>query len=223
MAAGAFDDAGGDRPAGCQGLGVVEVGLFGVQVVQGLADDLLVLAAGFGWVFGGQLLDVADDVGGLAVEDVQRLGDHPVFHRRVAGGVEAPGGFPQVFQHVDEVDQDGDGDSAGGGLGLDQADLVDVAVHQRDPGPAVAWVAAFGFVEDLADGVLAAGGDVGGVPAVHRARRVLSTAWFWAHDLFGAARWAAGIGRLDVEHAPDLSHPLVPFLPGAAPVGEGLG
>src|SRR6266702_4508888 len=40
VAAGAFDDAGGDRPPVRQGLGVVQVGLFGVEVVQGLADDL---------------------------------------------------------------------------------------------------------------------------------------------------------------------------------------
>ena len=36
---------------------------------------------------------------------------------------------------MDEVDQDGDGDAAGGGLGLDPPDLVLVAVGQRDPGP----------------------------------------------------------------------------------------
>src|ERR1700676_1955526 len=157
------DDAGGDGPAGREGAGVVHPGLLGVQVVQGLADDLLVLAAWSGRVVCGELADPGDDIGGAAVQDVQGLCDHPVFHRGVAGGVEAPGGLPQVFQHVDEVDQDDQGDAARGGLGLDQADLVDVAVGQGDPGPAVAGVAAAGLVEDLSDGDGAGGGEGGGV------------------------------------------------------------
>src|SRR5512146_3536605 len=45
VAAGALDDAGGDRPAVRQRGGVVHEGLLGVQVVQGGADDLGVLAA----------------------------------------------------------------------------------------------------------------------------------------------------------------------------------
>src|SRR5207247_392703 len=47
VAAGALDDAGGDRPAFGQGAGVVHVGLLGLQVGQGFADDLGVLAARF--------------------------------------------------------------------------------------------------------------------------------------------------------------------------------
>src|SRR5437016_5265877 len=168
VAAGALDDAGGDRPAGRQGGGVVQVGLLGLEVVQGLADDLGVLAAGLGRVVFGELSDPGGDLAGAAVQDVQGLGGHPVFHRRVAGGVEAPGGFPQVFQYVDEVDHDGQGDAAGGGPGLDQADLVDVAVYQRDPGPPVIRVAAVGLIEDLADGDVQAGGDIAGIPAVLR-------------------------------------------------------
>src|SRR6185503_11451611 len=39
VAAGAFDDAGGDRPAGGEGGGVVQVGLLGGQVAHGGADD----------------------------------------------------------------------------------------------------------------------------------------------------------------------------------------
>src|SRR5216684_4195268 len=97
--AGAFDDAGGDGPAVRQGAGVVQVGLLGGQVGQGGLDDLVVLAAGPGRVRGGELPDAADDVAGAAVQDVQPLGGDPVLDRRVAGGVEAPGGLPQVFQH----------------------------------------------------------------------------------------------------------------------------
>src|SRR4029077_13061766 len=127
-----------------------------------------------------------DHLGSAAVQDVQRLGDHPVFHGRVAGGVEAPGGLPQVFQYVDEVDHDGQGDAAGGGGGLEQAELVVVPVDQRDPGPPVAGVTAVGLSEGLADGDVAARGDVAGVPAVLRLRRLLPARAgirIWSHDL----------------------------------------
>ncbi len=53
---------------------------------------------------------------------------------RAGLGEQAPGGVPEALDDVDEVADDGDGDVAGGGLGLDAADLVDVAVGQRDPG-----------------------------------------------------------------------------------------
>ena len=52
VAAGAFDDAGGDRPAGGECRGVVQEGLLGLQVADGLADVLVVLAAGPGGVRG---------------------------------------------------------------------------------------------------------------------------------------------------------------------------
>ena len=71
---------------------------------------------GLGGVVRGELPDPGDDLGDAAVQDVLGPGDHPVLHRRVAGLVEAPGGLPQVFQHVDEIDQDGHGDAAAGGL-----------------------------------------------------------------------------------------------------------
>src|SRR5580692_6868404 len=66
VAAGAFDDAGGDRPAGRQRGGVVHPGLLVLQVGQGFADDLGVLAAGPGRVPGGELPDPGDDVGNVA-------------------------------------------------------------------------------------------------------------------------------------------------------------
>ena len=95
-----------------------------------------------------------------AVQDVQALGGDPVFGGGVAGGVEAPGGLPQVLDDVDEVDQDRDLTSRRGGLGGDHVDLVVVAVHQRDPGPGVAGVAALGLVEQGGDGLGAADGDL---------------------------------------------------------------
>ena len=86
---------------------------------------------------------------GAAVQDVQRLGGHPVFHRRVAGRVEAPGRLPQVFQHVDEVDHDDQVMPRAAAWAWIRLDLVVVAVDQGDPGPQVTGVAALGLVEDL--------------------------------------------------------------------------
>src|SRR5690349_19140791 len=71
VAAGAFDDAGGDRPAVRQGGGVVQAGLLGVQVARGGADDLGVLAAGPGRVGGGRCRDRGGDLGCPAVQDGQ--------------------------------------------------------------------------------------------------------------------------------------------------------
>ena len=65
------------------------------------------------------------------------------------GGVEAPGCLPQVFQHVNEVDHDGQRDPPARGLCLEQAELVVVPVDQGDPGPSKAGVAAVGLGEDL--------------------------------------------------------------------------
>jgi hypothetical protein len=178
-----------------------------------------VLAARLGRVLCGQGPDAGDDLGGAAVQDVQRLGADPVFHRRVAGGVEAPGGLPQVFQHVDEVDHDGQGDPPRRGGGLDQAELVVVPVDQGDPGPAVIRVAAVGLAEDLADGHIPARGDVAGIPAVLRPRRLLlpgDRIRVRAHDLLRGPRF-----RPDVEDAAGLGHPLAALLlPGPGPLLE---
>src|ERR1700722_2857346 len=73
VAAGSFDDAGGDGPALGEGAGVVQVGFLGLQVGQGPGDDLVVLAAGAGRVRGGEGLDPGDDLGGPAVQDVRAL------------------------------------------------------------------------------------------------------------------------------------------------------
>ena len=153
------------------------------------------------------------DLGCAAVQDAQRLRGDPGLDRGVAGRVEAPGGLPQVFQHADEIDQDDQVGAAGGGLVPDQADLVVIAVDQGDPGALVARVAAPGLAEDGADRPGAVCGDVDGVPAAQRPRRLRAAAG--GHDLL---RDTAHRGN--VEHAPELGHPLVPLLPGPAPFLE---
>ena len=98
------------------------------QVGQGRADVLGVLAAGPGRAVRGELADPGDHAGDAAVQDVQALGDHPVLGGRVAGSMEAPGRLPQVSEHVDEVDDDGDGDAPLRGLVPDPGELAGVAV-----------------------------------------------------------------------------------------------
>jgi hypothetical protein len=80
-------------------------------------------------------------------------------------------------------------------------------------------VAAVGLVEDLADGDVAAGGDVAGIPAVLRPRRLRAAGGVRAHDLLRGARRAVRDG--DVEDGPGLGHPLAAFLlPGPGPLLE---
>ncbi|WP_157751997.1 hypothetical protein [Actinoplanes derwentensis] len=57
------------------------------------------------------------------------------------------GGFPEVFQDVDEVEDQVDPHAAGVGFGVDPVDLVVVAVDQHDPAAQVVRVALLGPVE----------------------------------------------------------------------------
>jgi hypothetical protein len=100
--------------------------------VQGGTDDLGVLPAGPGRLVTGELPDPGDHRCHPAGLDAQPLGDHPVLHRGVAGGGEAPGGLPQAFQHADEAGHGRHGDVPGGGPGNDLAQLDDgVAAANR--------------------------------------------------------------------------------------------
>lgn len=58
---------------------------------------------------------------------------------------EAPGGFLDVLQDVDEVDHDGDLGVVGSCLGVGAVDLVGIAVHQDDPAAVVVGIAAGGL------------------------------------------------------------------------------
>jgi hypothetical protein len=156
--------------------------------------------------------------GAAAGQHLERLGRDPVLGGGIAGVVQAPRGFPDVFQHVDEVDHDVDRDGAAGGLGADQVQLVLGAVDQDDPGPQVAGVAGLGLVErggDHVGGILADGPGqplgpglrpgperAGAVPAAGRGDHVVRAA-------FG------GLGVVDGDQG---GHSLaVRFLPGCQP------
>lgn len=62
---------------------------------------------------------------------------------------------------MNEVADDGDLHVAAGGFGLDQAQLVTLAVDQRDPAPAALRIAAFGFVKRIRDRVFGFALDTG--------------------------------------------------------------
>ena len=113
VAAGAFDDAGGDGPAVGEGGGVVQEGSLGFQVAGAFSGDVALV---LGQVCGGGGLgaDGGGDAGGVAVQDGAGVRADPGRGAGAGLGVEAPGGVPQVFGDVDEVDDDGDIDAAGG-------------------------------------------------------------------------------------------------------------
>ena len=102
---------------------------------------------------------------------------------------------------MDDVDQDGDGDAAGGGLGADPPDLVLVPVGQRDPGPLAARVAAVGLGESRGHDIGGVRGDAGGQPLARglRARRA---------GAGGQDRGRGARDRGDVGDRGDLGHPL---------------
>ena len=92
VAAGAFDDSGGDRPAAREGGRVVQVGPFVGQVGGGGVGAGASAAVEAGC--GGLAADGAGDAGGPAGQDRGGVAAHPVFGGGVALGVETPGCFP---------------------------------------------------------------------------------------------------------------------------------
>src|SRR6476661_3427290 len=103
---------------------------------------------------------------------------YPRFGVGIAFGEEAPRRAPEVFQNVDQVDDDGNDDPSGARFGLNALDLVVVAVDQRDPAAPMIGVASFGFVEDAGEDLGRVVDHAGGDPLVLglrcRRRRVLA-------------------------------------------------
>ena len=69
-------------------------------------------------------MDAGGDCAGVAAEDGGGLVPDPGFGGGIGLVVEAPGGFPQVFEHVDEVDDDGDVDAACCRFGVDAVECA---------------------------------------------------------------------------------------------------
>ena len=133
--AGTLDDPGGDGPAFAQRRVVAEIGVLVVQVAGGLVGAGA-LGRGVA-VGGGAAADPGRDLGCFPVQDLAGLVSDPFLGGGLAFVEERPGGLPQVFQHVNEVDDDGDRDAAASGLGGDGFDLGVVAVDQDRPFPLV--------------------------------------------------------------------------------------
>ena len=117
--------------------GVVEVRGLAGQVVGGVVGEFAAC-----WVqaaVGGGAADRAGDLAGVSFEHPGRLEVHPF--GGVQGGEQAAGSGPQVFQDVDEVDDDVDLYASGFGLGFDQFDRARCAVDENDPGARVLAVA----------------------------------------------------------------------------------
>src|SRR4029453_13194407 len=168
VAAGAFDHAGGDRPAAFQGGVVAEELPLGGQVTD-TGVDSFALVSGQASV-GGLVVERGDDAVDVAGKEPQGVAGDPGFGGRVGVGVETPGGLPQVLQDVDEVDQDLQDDAAACCFGLDQVELVAGGVDKHNPGRPGGGVALVGLVEARRDDLLAGGGDRAGQPLGGRDR-----------------------------------------------------
>ena len=145
VAAGAFDDAGGDGPARSQGLVVAQVLVLAGQVADaGVSAGPLGAGEAGGVRLGG---DLGSCPGAVPCQYRERFDRYPVLGCRLPGGMQGPGGLPDVFEHVDQVDHDVDGDAAPLGFGADQVQLVPGAVDKDHPGPMVLRVVALSLVE----------------------------------------------------------------------------
>ncbi|WP_446046089.1 hypothetical protein [Streptomyces olivaceus] len=108
----AFDDAGGDRPAGREGLTVVEEFVVVAQGADARIDTPTRLSGQPGLI--GLHLKSVGGLTCLAVQDGQGMAGDPFLDTRIAGG---PGRGPQFLQDVGDVDDDVDVDAVKTGLG----------------------------------------------------------------------------------------------------------
>jgi hypothetical protein len=92
---------------------------------------------------------VVDHRGRPVGQDGARVPGDEGLGGRIAVVMEAPGGFPQVLEYVDELADDMDRRLAHGGFGLDLLDLRPGAVDQDDPGATVFRVALFGLTDPV--------------------------------------------------------------------------
>src|ERR1022692_1389863 len=226
VAAGAFDDPGRDGPAGGERGGVVKVRLLSGEIGCALVGALAFFRRVT--VGGGAAPDARGDLRALVFQDLGGLVGDPFLGGRVAGLEETPGGAPQVFQDVNEVNQDRDLGAAAGGFGFDGLDLLLIAVDERDPGPLAGGVAAVRLGEPGGDDGGDVIGDRRGQPFPGRDRGRLRRGCFRLGCFRRAlARLGDDIGggaghRLAVMDAAELGHPLSAVLLSGGQAGGGL-
>jgi hypothetical protein len=122
VAAGSLDHPGGDGPARREGLVIAQELVLAGQVAHAGVRAVPLAGGEAGGVrLGGDIRGRAGAVPGQYRECLDR---HPVLGCVISGGMQAPRRLPDVFEHVDEVDHDVDGDAAAGRLGADQVKLV---------------------------------------------------------------------------------------------------
>src|SRR6266508_3647890 len=150
VAAGAFDDAGRDRPAGVERGGVVRVGVLVGQVLGGG-----VRAGALGGVQAGDrggASDAAGHAGRAALQDACGVAADPCLGGGVAFLVEGPGGLPEVLDDVHEVHDDLHRRAACAGFGLDALAVSHLSLA-TGPGVALArWASSAGGTSAAARG-----------------------------------------------------------------------
>src|SRR5688572_630399 len=131
VAAGTFDDAGGDGEAGGEVFVVAEVFLV-VQQVVGAAVDGLALR-GRQTTLGRAATHAGGDIGDAAAQEAVQALVHPVFGRVLALAEEGVRGAPEVLDDVDDVDDHDDFDARLADAALDAVELVLGSVDEHHP------------------------------------------------------------------------------------------
>jgi len=85
----------------------------------------------------------------LALEDADVALDHPALDREVALAEEGVTRVLQVFEHVDEVEDDGHVHAVSPGGSADPLDLILVSVHQHQPAAGLVGIASQSLAKDL--------------------------------------------------------------------------
>ena len=207
MATGAFDDAGADGPAVAQILGVVHVGLIAAEVIGDLVQ-------GFGDLTGGDerrgfLFEALDDEVGATGEEVEGLGLDPHGALRVGFAIESGTGLPEIFDGMDDVQDEDKARQLGQNLVLERLG----AIAEGDALEDVLAPAASGSFGQFSDGLFL---------ALERGENLLVAGSWTASGGFALLEEAlgddfgcSGIGLYGIDGCGDrflLRRLLVPFL-----------
>ena len=219
VAAGAFDDAGGDGQAVGEVLVVAEVGCVGEEVVGTVVDGDAVLGGEFaqggaaahagGNPRGATAAHAGGNPRGATAEDLEEPFVDPAFGLGGALGVKRPCRLPHVVEHVDDVDDHRELDALALGVREQAVELAEVAVDDRGPAFLVLRVPALRLGEQVGDHVVGVLLDAGPDALVlgAGARDRLGVAAQLRDEILGASD-----ERFDRVHRRDLRHALAAAL-----------
>src|SRR5208283_480283 len=219
VAAGTLDDTGGDGQTGGEVLFVVKVVPVFQQIVGAIVDCGAVTS-----LHRPQRRATAharSHVAGVPTQDLQQALTDPALGGGGAFAVQGEAGIPQVFKHVDYIEDDGGLYAVVIGRLLDERQLCWIAVDQGDPALVPGGIATERLLEHLLDDFL---GRLG------HARPDALVFGPWANDFGGRVPHRSQVGHDvlglahkggDGEHRGHLGHALaVALLAATEPLGH---